>query len=1114
MEESFVHLHVHTEYSLLDGAARIEELVRTAKEQGMHSLAITDHGAMYGVIPFYQTCRRYGIHPIIGCEVYIVDSLQSQGGKQKRYHLLLLAENQQGYQNLLKLVTLAHTEGFYGKPCLDKKQLASYTEGLIATSSCVGGEIPQAILRDDLEEAERLVRVYQNLFGYEQFYFEIQGHETIEQRRVNRQLIEWSRQWEIPLVATNDVHYIRPEDAYTHDCLLAIRTGSHLHISKRFRFATDQCYLKSPQEMQQLFGHLPEALQNTVEIAQRCQVEIPLGQHLLPRFPLPQGYEAAEFLLELGKKGMNKRYGQPSTEAWERFRYEYQIITQRGLADYFLVVWDVVRFAKQQNIAVGPGRGSAAGSLLAYVLGITEVDPLEHDLLFERFLNPERQSLPDIDLDLNDERRDEVIRYVRERFGYEAVAQVITFGRLAPRAAVRDVGRVMNLNYGTVDRVAKSLGRGRGQTIESALTIWQEDPEVVKLLQTAERLQGMARHASTHAAGVVISPVPLVEHVPLQKAHEEGLLTQYPMEDLEALGLVKIDLLGLRNLTVIEQTLKQTGQDVHFDYEDEDTYALLARGETNGVFQLESSGMRRVLREVAPSTFEELVAILALYRPGPMEQIPRYIAAKKGKQIDYPHPDLQPILEKTYGVIVYQEQIMQIAAQMAGFRLGEADSLRRAIAKKKREELEQQKVAFIEGCLRQGYTQEVGEAIYDLILRFANYGFNRSHAVAYAMLAFQTAYLKAHYPQAYMASLLTSVMEQPERLHQYIEACRQMGIAIATPDINRSEYAFTCEGEQIRIGLGAIRQVGKPAIEAVLQARKERPFVDLSDFCQRINLRVCNRQAIEALILSGAMDSLPEHRAQKSARLSEWLAQRQDRRIARNQLSLFSAAESTFTESLQVTPFSQQELLQQEREFLGFYLHGHPLDLLPIKWIVPQAIALQSLTDHKQQTVTVVALLADVRRVTTKKQEAMAFLQLEDASGTVEAVLFPRLYRQVQPILAKEGDKPMIITGRIQQREEEINLVIERIHPLTQPKTVRLCISTACEQPDRLQSLRDQLLQAPSTIAVQLYYERDQRAVALPVEKYGLSFHQEAFQKVEAILGQKSIQIVAGSSAS
>lgn len=1112
MEESFVHLHVHTEYSLLDGAARIEELVRTAKEQGMRSLAITDHGAMYGVIPFYQTCRRYGIHPIIGCEMYIVDSLRSQGGKQKRYHLLLLAENQQGYQNLLKLVTLAHTEGFYGKPCLDKERLAPYTEGLIATSSCMGGEIPQAILRGDLEEAERLVHLYRDLFGPDRFYFEIQGHETVEQHRVNQRLIEWSRQWGIPLVATNDVHYIHREDAYTHDCLLAIRTGSHLNDPKRFRFATDQCDLKSPQEMHQLFAHLPEALQNTVAIAKRCQVEIPLGQNLLPRFPLPQGQEAATFLLQLGKRGLQKRYGKPSKEAWTRFHYEYEIITQRGLADYFLVVWDVVRFAKQQKIAVGPGRGSAAGSLLAYVLGITEVDPLEHDLLFERFLNPERQTLPDIDIDLNDERRDEVIRYVRQRFGHESVAQVITFGRLAPRAAVRDVGRVMDLNAGTVDRVAKSLGRNRGQTLQTALAIWQQEPEAVKLLQTAIRLEGIARHVSTHAAGVIISPAPLVEHVPLQKGHEEGLLTQYPMEALEALGLVKIDLLGLRNLTIIEQTLQMIEQDVQFDYDDAKTFSLLSRGETDGVFQLESPGMRRVLREVAPSSFEELVAILALYRPGPMEQIPHYIAAKKGKQIDYPHPDLKPILEKTYGVIVYQEQIMQIAAQMAGFRLGEADTLRRAIAKKKREELERQRAAFIEGCLRQGYSQEIGEKIYDLILRFANYGFNRSHAVAYAMLAFQTAYLKAHYPQAYMAALLTSVMEQPERLHQYIEASRQMGISIVAPDINRSQYAFICEGEQIRMGLGAIRQIGKPAIEAVLQARKEHPFTDLADFCQRIDLRVCNRQAIEALILSGAMDSLPEHRAQKSARLSEWLAQRQDRRIARNQLSLFSSTESIFAESLQVTPFSQQELLQQEREFLGFYLHGHPLDLLPIQWMVPQAQPIQSITDQKQ--VTVVALLADVRRVTTRKQEAMAFLQLEDASGRLEAILFPRIYRQVQPILAKESEKAMVITGRIQWRENDRNLIIERIQPLTQPKIVRLRISDACERPEILQSLRDQLLRAPSTIAVQLYYEREQRAVALPAEKYGLPFDQEAFQKVEALLGQKSIWIIAGSGAS
>lgn len=1121
MMESFVHLHVHSEYSLLDGAARIDELVKTAKKQGMRALAITDHGAMYGVIPFYQACKKEGIHPIIGCEMYVVDSLSSLRQTQKRYHQLLLAENERGYQNLLQLVTIAHLEGFYVKPCIDKQVLAQHAEGLIATSSCLGGEIPQAILDHDFKRAEKLVHEYREMFGSKHFYFELQAHPLPEQERVNQQLIHWSEQWGIPLLATNDVHYVHPEDHAMHECLLCIHTGSHLSDPKRFRFQTDQCDLKTPFEMRQLFSHVPEAIANTIEVAKRCQVDIPLGQTLLPRFPLPQGQESATYLYRLGQAGIKKRYADPSAEVWERFQYEFDVITQMGFADYFLVVWDVVRFAKKQGIAVGPGRGSAAGSLIAYVLGITDVDPIAYELLFERFLNPERVNLPDIDLDFNYERRDEVLRYTQERFGADAVAQIITFGTMAPRLAIRDVGRVMEMEYGLVDQVAKAIPSVPGITLQKALDTnpilqkWLAHPEGEQLLRMAQKIEGMPRHASTHAAGVVISPGALVERVPLQRGHDDLHLTQYTMESLEALGLIKIDFLGLRNLTVIEQSLKfmeQYGEKKSLGkipFDDAKTFSLLTRGETSGVFQLESQGMRKVLKECMPTTFEDLVAILALYRPGPMEQIPNYIAAKHGqKQVQYPHPDLEPILRKTYGIIVYQEQIMQIAAQMAGFRLGEADLLRRAVSKKKKEVLEEQRDLFVRGCIEKGYDQQTGTSVYDLIVRFANYGFNRSHSVAYGVLSYQTAYLKAHAPHAYMAALITTVMDQTDKVKEYMDEARRLGISLLGPDINQSVHGFTLEENAIRFGLGAIKHLGKPVIELIIREREKGVYRDLADFCRRIDLRVCHRRALEALILSGAMDGLPDHRAQKCAMLDELLDRYHHPRVARNQLTLFQESEQPSEDYQFITPYTSLELLQLEREWLGIYLSGHPLQqFAPLQFAQRNTLhsthGIAQLAEHTP--VTLLAMITQVKQVTTKRKETMAFIRLEDQFGEVEGVIFPRQYRSYQHICQKADDTIIRVQGKVQKKEDTTTILVDHMEELQKPTSAFLRITEELEQSPQLVKLKQILQNHVQTIPVQLFYVRTRQTHALPVGKYGLSFTENAVEEIEKILGEGSV---------
>lgn len=1076
----YVHLHVHSEYSLLDGAARIEELAAEAARLGMPALALTDHGVMYGAVPFYKACLKNGVKPILGCEVYITagsmaDKLSRQ--EQRIYHLILLAKNMTGYQNLMELVSQAHLKGFHYKPRIDFALLSRHAEGLVCLSSCLGGEISQHLLQDRYDDALRTALRYRELFGTD-YYLELQDHGLLDQKKAAQGILKLARETGIPLVATNDVHYIRQADYEVQDILVCIGTGKTVEDGERLKFQTDQLYFKSGQEMAERFAHVPEALANTLRVAEACSLELEFGKSILPAFaPLPEGASAAAYLERLCRQGLEERYaGKPEWReaefrrgVEERLAYELGVIERMGYSDYFLIVWDFIRFAHEHGIATGPGRGSSAGSLVAYVLRITNVDPIEYKLLFERFLNPERVSMPDIDIDFSDERRDEVIEYVVRKYGSDRVAQIITFGTMAAKAAVRDVGRVLNLPYNDVDRAAKLIPNQLGITLEEALELSPElkaltvqNAKAAKLLEMARKVEGMPRHASTHAAGVVISREPLTRYVPLQAGAEQSALTQFAMEHLEAVGLLKMDFLGLRTLSIIERTQRwireETGASVDFDRIDDNdpaTYELLGRGDTTGVFQLESAGMRRVLKELKPSAFEDMISVLALYRPGPMEFIPKFIAGKHGQvQVEYPHPTLEPILKDTYGIIVYQEQIMQIASRMAGFSLGEADLLRRAVSKKKREVLDQERKHFVAGSVKQGYSEEEANHVYDMIVRFADYGFPRAHATAYGVLAFQTAYLKAHYPVAFMASMLTAVMGSHRKVAEYVDDCRRLGIEVLPPDVNESGVVFTpvlpgraghlpgeSEGRpstgRIRFGLAAIKNVGTQAIESIMKERDEGgPYENLLDFCRRVDLRVCNKRVIESLIQGGAMDSLPGHRAQLLAVLDEtveaalkWKKEREDL-----QLHLFGFTEEVNwrIEYPEIRPFTSSQQLEFERELLGLYLSGHPLDeyeerLAPLELVPLHELAEQPDHSDVMSAGRVVAL----KTITTKKGQTMAFAEIEDRIERVELVLFPETWKRYGGQVEKGS--LLLVRAKLQHQDEEeaVKLLAEQVMPLT-----------------------------------------------------------------------------------
>ncbi|KKO53732.1 DNA polymerase III subunit alpha [Paenibacillus sp. DMB20] len=1082
---SFVHLHVHSEYSLLDGAARIEDLVREAAALGMKSLALTDHGVMYGAVPFYKMCREHGIKPIIGCEAYMTSGSRKERGSRKDqpiYHLILLAKNETGYRNLMKLCSIGHLEGYHYKPRIDMEALAALHEGIVCLSACLGGEVPQHLLHGRPAEAKAAALRYKEIFGSD-YYLELQDHGLPEQKRVNPQLIELSRETGIPLVVTNDVHYLTPADAEVQDVLICIGTGKTVDDEDRLKIPTSQLYLKSEEEMGRLFPHLPEALRNTADIAEKCSLELEFGRSILPEYrPLPEGMDAPSYLRDLCLAGLRERYEE--SERWtdpdkrgeldRRLNYELKVIESMGFSDYFLIVWDFIAYAHRQGIAVGPGRGSSAGSLVAYTLRITNVDPMKYNLLFERFLNPERVTMPDIDIDFSDERRDEVIDYVVNKYGREHVAQIITFGTMAARAAVRDVGRALNVPFGEVDRAAKLIPNHLGISITRAMKEspglkeqYDTKPKVRELLDMAMKVEGMPRHASTHAAGVVISRDPLTDAVPLQEGSEKTALTQYSMENLESIGLLKMDFLGLRTLSIIERTMRWIAESegeapdfLKVPDDDPETYSMLGRGETTGVFQLESAGMRRVLKDLKPSGFEDIVSVNALYRPGPMEFIPKYIQAKHGLiQPEYPHPDLIPILGDTYGIIVYQEQIMQIASLMAGFSLGEADLLRRAVSKKKREVLDRERDHFVTGSLKQGYTEEEANRVYDMIVRFADYGFPRAHAAAYGVLAFQTAYLKAHYPVQFMASMLTAVMGSHRKVAEYVLESRRMNIDVLPPDVNESGSLFTpvtgspANGQagetggpaprtgKIRFGLAAIKNVGTQAVENIAQIRKDKPFESLLDFCRRVDLRVCNKRVIESLIQAGAFDSLPGHRSQLVAMLDEtveaalkWRKEREDL-----QIQLFDFVETTNwdIEYPDIPPYSGSQQLELERELLGMYLSGHPLDDYDELLQKAGTDRLMDLNETPDDTVvTVPGMVVSIKTITTKQGKAMAFMEWEDQIERCEVVLFPEVWKRSAHLVEKGA--LLALRAKVQQQDEGFKLLAEELAPLEEERLLQL----------------------------------------------------------------------------
>lgn len=1139
---SFVHLHVHTEYSLLDGAARIDELIARAAELGMPALAMTDHANLYGAIPFYRACLQAGIKPIIGMEAYLIDGdLMEQKPRNQTvapYHLILLAETNAGYQNLLKLASLANTKGYQTLPRLNKELLKAHSDGLIALSSCQRGEVGVHLLAGDAQKAKEAALWYQATFGPEHFYLELMDHGLEAERRLNQRLLRLHQETGIPLVATNNVHYVKQADAKLHDILLAIGESKTIEEKDRLRYETEEYYLKSTEEMVRLFAFAPQALANTLAIAERCQVELAFDQHILPEYPLPEGTDADTYLHQLCERGCIARFGELTPVIRERLEHELSIITRTGFTHYFLIVWDFMKYAHEQGIPTGPGRGSAAGSLVAYALRITNVDPLRHQLLFERFLNPERITMPDIDIDFSIERRDEVIQYVAEKYGRDRVAQIITFGTLAARAAVRDVGRALGLSLGLVDRVAKMIPQSPGMTLEKAMALNPEigklalqNAEVARLIEAARGLEGLPRHASTHAAGVVISREPLTEYVPLQQGSEGLALTQYPMEVLEAVGLLKMDFLGLRNLTIIQETLRNLAREhIHLDLdnlptEDEKTFRMLTRGETTGVFQLESAGIRNVLRELKPTSLADIIAVLALYRPGPMEIIPDYIRAKHGQtQVQYAHPDLEPILKETHGFMIYQEQIMQISSKMAGFSLGESDILRRAVGKKKRELLAEQRAKFVAGSVRQGYNEELANQIYDLIVKFADYGFNKAHSVAYAVIAYQMAYLKANHPLAFMSALLSLSIGSQTRIAEYAEEAKRLGLAMLPPDVNRSEAGFIPEEGGIRFGLAAIKNVGYGAIEQITTERCGEPYRDLFDFCTRVDGRLVNRRVVESLILSGALESLPGHRAQQLVLLDEAMGKAVSKRQERSgaQMNLFAgldddeptgdASNASATDANgypEVPPFNQMQQIKEERDLLGLYLSGHPLDQYVHVTNRPEVASIASLFEGKKdQQVKIVGMVLDFKRIQTKKGDPMAFLTLEDKTALVEAVAFPQVFVKYSELVGKE--QLVLAEGRLDIQEDVPKLLLSRMwdlaslpKPTTEP-VLFIKITADQEHDSTLPKLNELFVGKKGTIPIVLYYEAKKQSIRLP-EAIRITADDAFLAKARDIVGHSSV---------
>lgn len=1053
---NFTHLHVHTEYSLLDGSSKIGELVNRAKELGMDSIAITDHGVMYGVIDFYRAAKSAGINPVIGCEVYVAPGSrfdrESGGEQEERYHhLVLLAENNTGYANLMKIVSRGFTEGFYYKPRVDYEILQDYHEGIIALSACLAGSVPTFLRRGLYEEAKEEALRLQGIFGENNFFLELQDHGIAEQQTVNQGLLRMNQELHIPLVATNDVHYIYDSDAEAHDILLCIQTGKKVSDENRMRYEGGQYYLKSAEEMERLFPYAKEALENTHKISSRCCVEIEFGKYKLPHFEVPEGHTSESYLRKLCEEGLVSRYGDKAEELRERLDYELDTIVTMGFVDYFLIVWDFIKYAKDHGIPVGPGRGSAAGSLVAYSLNITDIiDPIRYNLLFERFLNPERVTMPDIDVDFCYERRQEVIDYVTKKYGEKHVVQIVTFGTMSARMVIRDVGRVLDMPYSYVDSIAKAIPMELGITISRALTmnpelkqLYEQDEQTKKLIDMSLRLEGLPRHTSIHAAGIVISPEEVDEFVPLSRASDGNITTQYTMVTLEELGLLKMDFLGLRTLTVIKDAVNGAF-DIHdIPYDDPEVYDMISAGRTEGVFQLESAGMKSFMKELKPRCMEDIIAGISLYRPGPMDFIPKYIQGKNDKDnIVYDCPELEPILAPTYGCIVYQEQVMQIVRDLAGYSYGRSDLVRRAMSKKKASVMEKEKNNFIfgneqegvEGCIKRGIPEETATKIYDEMTDFAKYAFNKSHAAAYAVVSYQTAYLKCHYPVEFMAALMTSFMEHTSKITEYIMNCRQLGIEIVPPDINEGEYRFTPDGKNIRYGLAAIKGVGRPVIDEIVEERKAGgKYKSLKDFCLRLSAKSINKRTMESFIKAGALDSLPGTRKQKmSVYVSVIDSVNQERKhTVSGQMSLFDFAAPEEQEEWdvpmpQVGEFDREMILTFEKEVLGVYISGHPLEeyvgLLQknitrttADFIPAEGEEVPKVKDRERAVIGGMIIEKTIK--TTKTNNLMAFITLEDLYGTVEVIVFPQDYEKNKSIL--EEDRKVLIQGRVTVEEDK-----------------------------------------------------------------------------------------------
>lgn len=1152
----FCHLHTHTEYSLLDGEASIKKLVARVKELGMTSCAITDHGAMYGVADFYREAKAQGIHPVIGCEVYIAprtrfDKIHDIDNKTS--HLILLAENQTGYKNLIAMVSAGYIEGFYYKPRIDFDLLRKYSEGIIALSACIAGEVPKALLADDYERAKKTAEKYIDVFGRENYFIEIQDHGLAEQKRIIPQLIKLSEELGVGLVATNDIHYLKKEDAKYQDVLMCIQMEKTVDDPNRMKFETEEFYIKSPEEMAELFKYAPQAIENTQKIADRCHVEFDFGARHLPAYDVPDGMDAFEYLRGLCESGLEKRYSEVTDELRARLDYELGVIKNMGFVDYFLIVWDFIHYARNNGVMVGPGRGSAAGSIVAYCLEITSIDPIKYSLIFERFLNPERVSMPDIDIDFAPSGRQKVIDYVVEKYGENQVAQIITFGTMKAKLAVRDVGRALNIPYAEVDRVAKLIPFDLKMTIEKALdisdelrTLYETDPRIKELIDTSRALEGLPRHASTHAAGVVITSEPIVNYVPLQLNTENFIITQFTKDTVESLGLLKMDFLGLRNLTVIENAVniieKNRGLKLDIntiDYNKKEVYDLISSGNTDGVFQMESAGMQSFMQELKPDSFEDIIAGIALYRPGPMDQIPRYISNKKNPgKITYKHPLLENILNVSYGCMVYQEQVLEIVRVLAGYSLGKADQMRRTISKKKADQMVIERKNFIygsddgeiPGCIKNGIDEATAIAIFDEINDFANYAFNKSHAAAYAVVAYQTAYLKTFYPVEYMAALISSV-DDMDKINHYIINCKEMGIDRLPPDVNKSEDTFTVEDNGIRFGLSAVKNVGRGLmVNLVAERERNGKFKSFSDFIDRTAGGDMNKRALEGLISCGAFDSMGIKRSQLLAvyeRALEGTARNARDNVA-GQLSLFDAAdENSEMEFPDIPELDKRTLLRKEKESIGMYFSGHPMEEYTEKAKKLTKYTIRDILNsvHRDddgnyhaaegalkdgETIVICASVASRKNKTTRANAQMAFVGLEDSYGSIECIVFPKILAEYSPKLAENNI--VTIRGRVSIREDEepkllaetVELIDEALMKTAEPK--RLYIKLNSKTDENLKLVQESLSPYQGDMQVCLFFE-DTKKMAIAPRRLWFNNTPSAVVELEKIFGNENVRI-------